>query len=76
MTDQSESGVREGDIVQILGHHAWAFCLAVVSEPKSFGCQAYVRIPGGDGPGDAYIRLSRDDYEPVGAAAIYHVSAS
>lgn len=70
LTPQASAPVERGDIIQILGHHQWAFCLAVVSEPKSFGCQAYVRIPHNDGEGgNAYIRLNSADYEAVGARA-------
>lgn len=65
--------VKEHDIIQIAPPHKWGGCLAVVSELKSFGVQAYVSIPRNDGaaPGDAYIRLTWDDFEPVGAHAIF-----
>ncbi len=65
--------VEAGDIIQIGPDHKWAFCLAVVDEPKSFGCQAYVRIPHNDGTlaGNAYIRLNFDDFEAVGVKALW-----
>ena len=64
---------KPGEIIQIGPGHKWAFCLAVVDEPKPFGCVAYVRIPSNDGEpaGDAFIRLNRDDYEPVAANVIW-----
>jgi len=66
-------GIASNDIIQIAPAHKWGGCLAVVDEIKSFGCQAYVAIPHNDGtpPGRAYIRLNHDDYEPVGAKAIF-----
>ena len=61
------------DIIQINPSHKWGGCLAVVDEVKSFGCQAYVRIPTNDGkpPGDAYIRLNSDEFEQVNAKPIW-----
>ena len=66
-----DAEVGFGDIIQIGPEHHWALCLAVVSEPKPFGCMAYVRIPKGgrEPPADAYIRLERADYEVVGKAS-------
>jgi hypothetical protein len=57
------------DIIQIVPTHKWGGCLAVVDEPKSWGCQAYVSIPSNDGtpPGQAYIRLQCGEYEVTGA---------
>lgn len=63
--------LKPGAIVQIGPDHKWAFCLAVVDEVKPCGVQVYIRIPDNDAPGDAYIRLSRDDFEAVGASAIW-----
>lgn len=65
--------IRENEIIQIAPPHKWGGCLAVVSEVKSFGCQAYVSIPHNDEtpPGHAYIRLSWKDFERVGADVIF-----
>lgn len=65
--------MKRGDIIQIAPSHAWAFCLAVVDEVKSFGCQAFVRIPSNDGTGtgDAFVRLNSADYEEIGASVIW-----
>ena len=59
--------IEKDDIIQIAPDHKWGGCLAIVDEPKSFGCQAYV--PSLDGSGAVYIRLSHGEYEPVGAKA-------
>lgn len=74
--DQSKErtmDLKKNDIIQIAPPHKWGGCLAVVSEIKSFGCQAYVAIPANDGtpPGQAFIRLQHADYEPIGAAVIF-----
>ena len=72
MTKPSETvKLSEGDVIQIAPPHKWGGCLAVVDEPKSFGCQAYVSIPSNDGtpPGQAYIRLAWDDFEALGVKA-------
>ncbi len=65
--------LEEHDLIQIAPTHRWGGCIAVVDEPKSFGCQAYVSIPSNDGepPGRAYVRLSKGQYEPLGVKAIF-----
>lgn len=65
--------IVENSIIQIAPSHKWGGCLAVVDEVKAFGCQAYVTIPYNDSEpcGDAFIRLNWDDFEPVGARAIF-----
>jgi hypothetical protein len=65
--------VEENEIIQIAPPHKWGGCLAVVSEKKSFGVQCYVSIPHNDGtpPADAYIRINWDEFERVGARAIF-----
>lgn len=72
MTQSGKILIEKDDIIQIVPDHKWGGCLAVVDEPKSFGCQAYVTIPGPDGnAGEAYIRLNWNEFEPVGAKAIF-----
>ena len=68
--------LRIGDVMQISpeGHQAEGFfagCLMIVTEPKSFGCQGFVAIPGERGtiPNRAYCRIPFDDMEPIGRAA-------
>ncbi len=70
---EAEDTLHVNQIIQIAPQHKWGGCLAVVSEVKSFGCQAYVSIPSNDGkpPGQAYIRLSWYDFEGVGADIIF-----
>lgn len=64
--------LKRGDIVQvdpIAGPDGWKECLLVVSEAHSWGIVAYARVPGQDGV--AYIRLAREQFEPVAAKAIW-----
>lgn len=66
--------VQKGDIIQITDEtHDWFPALLVVSEAKSFGCQAYAMVPvegSNNIAGRAYIRLETNSYEKVGAAQI------
>ena len=62
--------VEKDDIIQIVPKHKWGGCLAVVDEPKSFGCLCHVKMPGKDGSiSRAYIRIDTADYEEIGAKA-------
>lgn len=58
-----------GDIVQINPEYDSVFgaCLMIVTEPKSFGAQGYVLIPGKEG-GQAYYRCAFENMELVGKA--------
>jgi hypothetical protein len=60
--------LERGEIMQINPGHAEAFggCLMVVTNPKPWGAQGYVLIPGG---ASAHYRCSFTDMEPVGRAA-------
>lgn len=67
--------LEPGDVVQInpdtVGNKAFAACMLVVTEPKSFGCQGYVQVLGEtqDKPGGlAYMRLRWDEMEFIGRA--------
>lgn len=64
--------LKPGDVVQIVEGHHWCGCLAVVSELKGWGIQAYVSIPHNDGtpPGNAYIRVPNGQFERIGAAVL------
>ena len=59
--------LHAGDIVQIDPAHDDRFggCLMIVSEPKGFGAQGYIQIPGS---GNAYYRCSFENMELVGRA--------
>ncbi len=60
------------EIVQIVPSHRWGGCFAVVSEVKTWGVQAYVAVPNSnEAPGQAYIRLTWDEFERVGASVIF-----
>ena len=73
MTTEQEA--RAPDVIQIVNEkHHWYPCLAILSEPKPFGCQAYVLIPTNDREkptSQAYIRLKKEDYVIVGEAEIF-----
>jgi hypothetical protein len=58
-----------GEIVQInptanRGVDWFGACLMVVTEPKSFGAQGYVKNAGSSGL--AFIRVKFEDMEPTG----------
>lgn len=67
---RARSGREVGDIVQIVPHHKWGGCLAVVDDVRAWGVVAYVRLPHNDGSpaGDAYTRLAWADFQAVGKA--------
>lgn len=60
-----------GQIIQINPDYktkCFAGCLAVVSEPKSFGCQCYIQGVGDtfeESKGQYYLRLNFEDFEPT-----------
>jgi hypothetical protein len=62
-----EKIIEKGMVIQILESHKWEGCLAIVSEPKIWGCQAYVEIPE---EGSAYLRLNFEDFEVIGKAVL------
>jgi hypothetical protein len=59
--------LKVGDVVQIDPEHDPVFggCFLIVSEPKAFGAQGYVHIPG---QGDAFYRCPHAAMEYVGRA--------
>lgn len=64
-----------GDLVQLdpekAGNPAFAACIMVVTEPKSWGAQGYVQALGiaGQSGGQAYYRAKHEEMELVGKAA-------
>jgi hypothetical protein len=74
-----EQEVAKNDIIQVnqsVPH--WFRCLLVVDEVRSWGVQAYCAIPAAHGatPGDAYIRLTWDQFDLVGGRNIWQVAES
>jgi hypothetical protein len=70
--------LEPGDIVQVNpacshGRTGQWFngCLVVVSEVKPWGVQGYVQNAGQ--PGQAYIRLRTEDFEPTGGKAVWNL---
>ena len=60
--------IKSGDIIQANENAGmWCGCVLIVSEVKSFGVQAFMRVPG---QGDAYIRLTAEQYDMTGGAAV------
>lgn len=57
-----------GDVVQISPEHDARFggCFMVVTEPKSWGAQGYVSIPGESGV--AYYRCPTEHFVVIGKA--------
>lgn len=58
--------IKVGSVVQVNENQGtWAGCTVVVDEIKSFGVQAYLKIPM---QGIAYVRLKWEEIEYVGTA--------
>ena len=60
--------MERGDVVQIDPAHDEVFggCLMIVTEPKAWGAQGYVKIPS---QGVAYYRCPAEAMERIGEAA-------
>ena len=64
--------VKVGDIVQVHpDKEMFGACMVVLTELKSWGIQGYVQSAGV--PGQQYIRLKADEYEPTGGKAVWVV---
>jgi len=61
-----------GDIVQVNPEkEMFGGCMVVVTKLKSWGIQGYVQSAGV--PGQQYIRLATQDFEPTGGKAVWVV---
>lgn len=60
--------LKVGDIMQIDPTHdeVLGACLMIVTEPKPWGAQGYVTVPG---QGNAYYRCKHENMEKVGHCA-------
>lgn len=59
--------LQPGDVVQ-LGpdvREEFRFCFMLVTEPKAWGAQGFVKLPG---QGDAYFRAKHDQMHFIGKA--------
>ena len=56
-----------GSVIQFTEDHHWAGVLAIVSEVRNWGVQAYTPIPQ---QRLAYIRATPDQYELIGQAVL------
>lgn len=65
----AESKWKKGQVVQIRpGANEWFDgCFMIITEPKSWGAQGFVQVPGKEG-GQAYVRLKDEDMELIGKA--------
>ena len=63
--------VKRNSIIQINEHgpEGWIGCIAQVDEIKSWGVQAWVKIPL---QGDAYIRIKTEQFDYIGEAVMAH----
>lgn len=62
--------LESDDVIQIVPNHKWGGCIAVVDDPRDWGCVAYVTVPSNDGKtGPAYIRLKNEEFIPLGIKA-------
>ncbi len=60
--------IKEGSVIQVNENIPdWCGCLMIVSEVKSFGCVAGLKIPF---KGTAYLRLTSEQYDYIGEAAL------
>ena len=60
--------LKRGSVIQANENAgAWCGTVLIVDEVKSWGVQAFVHIPM---HGDAYIRLTPDQYEVLGCEAV------
>lgn len=60
--------LKRGSVIQANENAgAWCGTVLIVDEVKSWGVQAFVHIPM---QGDAYIRLTPDQYEVLGGEAV------
>ena len=63
--------VKVNDIIQLTetAQEGWISCLMIVQEVKSWGVQAYMKLPE---QGDAYLRIAYGKFEVVGHAVLVH----
>ena len=60
--------LKRGSIIQANENaRDWCGCVLIVDEVKSWGVQAFCRIPF---QGNAYIRLRDGDYDVLGGEAV------
>lgn len=67
-----DAGYAPGDIVQIVDEaDPWFGCLLVVTEPKPWGVQGFVSVPGlNEPPGAMYRRPRNEQIVRVGRVAL------
>lgn len=71
MIDEQGHTLEAGDVVQLSHTTNFPFCFMIVTEPKSFGAQGYIFMPGklGKYPAQAHFRASSAEMVYIGKAA-------
>lgn len=60
--------LKRGSIIQANENAKdWCGCVLIVDEVKAWGVQAFIHIPM---KGDAYIRLTTEQFDVLGAEAV------
>lgn len=66
--DETTTKVERLEVIQLKAGHDCEGCLAIVDEPKVFGCVAFIMVPMQPGmQGKVYLRLNESDYVRLGA---------
>lgn len=75
MNDSPHLPDLRNNLIQITPPHRWGGCYATVTEVKSWGVVAFITVPHPEGTGNAFLRLSWDEFEPMGNPVYFVVEA-
>lgn len=67
IAEADSSTLRAGSVIQFTEEHHWAGSLAIVSEVRGWGVQAYVPVPE---KGLAFVRATTGSFEVIGDAVL------
>lgn len=67
IAEAAPTTLRAGSVIQFTEEHQWAGSLAIVSEVRGWGVQAYVPIPE---KGLAFVRATTGSFEVIGDAVL------
>lgn len=72
MWERKSTRVCKGSLIQVNEKiHDWFGCVMIVDEVKSWGVQAYLKIPC---RGNAFLRLNWDEFVLLEDKAIFEIS--
>ena len=72
MWERKSTSVCKGSLIQVNEkNHDWFGCVMIVDEVKSWGVQAYLKIPC---RGNAFLRLNWDEFVLLEDKAIFEIS--